>query len=129
LAAVEFGCKCRYALGSAQTEGIEAKFLDHESLDKVGDGVRAMQKALGPTVSAELWAGETAAANNGGKEGVTDTFLDSFWYADQLGQMARTGVKVFQRQVGACRVMWIGVPFRMSPSPLAVLSLVCRGAS
>ena len=43
--------------------------------------------------------GETAAANNGGRTNVTDTFLNSFWYADQLGQLASTGVKVFQRQV------------------------------
>lgn len=71
----------RYAIGSGSTPGIEAKFLDAESLDKIGDGVRAIQTAIGQTASQELWAGETAAANNGGKAGVTDTFLDTFWCA------------------------------------------------
>ena len=28
-----------------------------------------------------LWAGETAAANNGGQSGITDTFIDGFWCA------------------------------------------------
>ena len=50
-------------------------------------------------VDGRLWAGETAAANSGGQTGVTDTYIDGFWYMDQLGTLAALNVTVFQRQV------------------------------
>jgi len=68
-------------------------------LDKSGEGVRALQNALPAARSGTLWGGETAAANDGGQSGVTDTFIDGFWYLDQLGQFAALNVSVFLRQV------------------------------
>ena len=46
----------------------------------------------------QVWAGETASANNGGQSGITDTFINGFWYVDQLGSHAREGVSVMCRQ-------------------------------
>ena len=43
-------------------------------------------------------SGETASANNGGQSDITDTYIDGFWYMDQLGSLAAAGVKVFCRQ-------------------------------
>ena len=60
--------------------------------------MRALQKALPAARSGTLWGGETAAANCGGQSGVTDTFIDGFWYLDQLGQFAQLNVSVFLRQ-------------------------------
>lgn len=51
-----------------------------------------------PRLLGNIWAGETASANQGGLAGVSDKFADVFWYADQLGTLARLGHAGFQRQ-------------------------------
>jgi len=48
--------------------------------------------------AAELWVGETAAAWDSGKEGVTNAFVDGFWFVTQLGALARLGVTTQCRQ-------------------------------
>ena len=85
-----------YSLGNGpklDPARLNASFLSAASLDKCGDGVRALWRALehvrspsspSSSSSPSVWAGETAAANNGGQSGVTDTYIDSFWYLDQL---------------------------------------------
>ncbi len=47
---------------------------------------------------AELWAGETGSAQCGGQPGLSDRWVSSFWWADQLGMGARYGQKVMVRQ-------------------------------
>ncbi|HJL20389.1 MAG TPA: hypothetical protein RMH99_32275 [Sandaracinaceae bacterium LLY-WYZ-13_1] len=46
----------------------------------------------------EVWLGETGGAQCGGEPGVSDRFVGSFWWADQLGRMARRGQRVVVRQ-------------------------------
>ena len=98
-----------YSLGQGpklDPEHLDASFLSAASLDKCGQGVRALWKALEqqPSLSLEdlhslsLWAGETAAANNGGQSGVTDTYIDAFWFLDQLMQFAALNVSTMFRQ-------------------------------
>eukprot|EP00040_Diaphanoeca_grandis_P014612 m.74242 g.74242 ORF g.74242 m.74242 type:complete len:604 (+) comp24640_c0_seq2:80-1891(+) len=77
---------------------LDASYLSQESLDKCGEGVRALQSKLEFSQRSSLWAGETAAANQGGQSGITDTYIDGFWYLDQLGQFAALNVSVFLRQ-------------------------------
>ncbi len=47
---------------------------------------------------AELWTGETGSAQCGGQPDLSDRWASSFWWADQLGQGARSGQKVMVRQ-------------------------------
>lgn len=47
---------------------------------------------------AELWTGETGSAQCGGQPEMSDRWISSFWWADQLGQGARLGQKVMVRQ-------------------------------
>ena len=42
------------------------------------------------TVEAQLWIGEGAMAYNSGRQGVTNSFVGSLWYADLLGSLAKT---------------------------------------
>lgn len=69
-------------------------------LDRSGDGVKSIKNILSKANASnvKLWGGETAAANNGGQSGITDTYIDGFWYLDQLGSFAVNGVNVFCRQ-------------------------------
>ena len=41
-------------------------------------------KAYGAPGGMQIWAGEIAAAWHSGAPGVTDRFISSFWYADEL---------------------------------------------
>lgn len=45
-----------------------------------------------------VWLGETGNAQCGGQAGVSDRFVSSLWWADQLGRMARRGQQVVIRQ-------------------------------
>lgn len=80
-----------------------ATFLNPTELNKSGMGARTVvdlvRKAVGENnATVEIWAGETAAANGGGQTGITDTFMNGFWYLDQLGSHALAGVNVMCRQ-------------------------------
>lgn len=47
---------------------------------------------------AEVWTGETGSAQCGGQPELSDRWVSSFWWADQLGMGARLGQKVMVRQ-------------------------------
>ena len=47
---------------------------------------------------AEVWTGETGSAQCGGEAKLSDRFISSFWWADQLGRGATLGQKVMIRQ-------------------------------
>lgn len=47
---------------------------------------------------AELWTGETGSAQCGGQPELSDRWVSSFWWADQLGMGAKLGQKVMVRQ-------------------------------
>ena len=46
----------------------------------------------------EIWLGETGHALYGGERGVSDRFVAGLWWMDQLGLMARSGVRAVMRQ-------------------------------
>mgnify|MGYP000020557213 CR=1 FL=1 len=48
--------------------------------------------------TAQLWTGETGSAQCGGQAKLSDRFVSSFWWADQLGRGAKIGQKVMVRQ-------------------------------
>ncbi|XVF25107.1 hypothetical protein REPUB_Repub13aG0185500 [Reevesia pubescens] len=50
----------------------------------------------GPWASA--WVGESGGAYNSGGAHVSDTFVSSFWYLDQLGMASKYHTKVYCRQ-------------------------------
>jgi len=93
-----------YSMGNGpdlDPQKLRASFLDPAMLDRSGNGARALLAMLPPSApgqSPPIWAGETAAATNGGQTGITDTFVDGFWYLDQLGQHALVGVQTLFRQ-------------------------------
>jgi heparanase 1 len=45
-----------------------------------------------------VWLGETGGAQCGGEPGISDAFEGSFWWLDQLGQLAARGQQVVVRQ-------------------------------
>ncbi len=47
---------------------------------------------------AQVWTGESGSAQCGGQAKLSDRFISSFWWADQLGRGAKLGQQVMIRQ-------------------------------
>ncbi|KHN36951.1 Heparanase-like protein 1 [Glycine soja] len=84
---------------SCSDEHLERKILDPEHLSKVESifgNLSETIKIYGPWSSA--WVGEAGGAYNSGGNHVSNRFLNSFWYLDQLGIASCYSTKVYCRQ-------------------------------
>ncbi|RRT51986.1 hypothetical protein B296_00032566 [Ensete ventricosum] len=88
-----------YNLGPGDDYRIESKILDPRYLSRITGTFRNLQLTIerhGPWSSA--WVGEAGGAFNSGSHRVSNKFLDSFWYLDQLGMASKYNTKVYCRQ-------------------------------
>ncbi|XP_020696494.1 heparanase-like protein 1 [Dendrobium catenatum] len=88
-----------YNLGRGNDPHLPNKILDPQYLSRVSDTYRDLQQIIqrhGPWVSA--WVGEAGGAYNSGGHLVSNTFLNSFWYLDQLGMASKFNTKTYCRQ-------------------------------
>jgi heparanase 1 len=65
-------------------------------VDRWAGQVEGLRDQYAPGVP--VWLGETGHAQCGGQRGVSDRFVSSFWWLDELGRMARRGQPVVVRQ-------------------------------
>ncbi|MBD2859419.1 glycoside hydrolase [Spongiibacter sp. KMU-158] len=73
--------------------------LDPKSFEYFGKySKRLSALRTGYQPHAELWTGETGSAQCGGQPELSDRWVSSFWWADQLGMGAKLGQKVMVRQ-------------------------------
>jgi heparanase 1 len=73
--------------------------LDPGRLDTVSTWAGEVEaEQAGNAPRAEVWLGETGGAQCGGAPGLTDAFVDGFWWIDELGSIARHGEQVCVRQ-------------------------------
>jgi len=73
--------------------------LDPKYLDRAEDTYRDMQLTIqrhGTWASA--WVSESGGVFNNGGLLVSNTFINSIWYLDQLGMASKYNTKVFCRQ-------------------------------
>lgn len=76
-----------------------ARNLDPPTLDEVARWASEVEAARDAhAAGAPIWLAETGNAQCGGAPDVSDRFVGSFWWLDQLGQLARRGVQVVVRQ-------------------------------
>ncbi len=76
-----------------------SRLLDPDALDEAAywaGKMRAWRDMYAP--GKPLWLGETGNAQFGGEPGLSDAYLASLWWMDELGLMARTGMDVVVRQ-------------------------------
>ncbi|KAH0455064.1 hypothetical protein IEQ34_016988 [Dendrobium chrysotoxum] len=112
-----------YNLGSGNDPRIVSKITDPTYLSWFADTFRNVQLTIqrhGPWSSA--WVGEAGGAYNSGSRLVSNTFLNSFWYLDQLGMASKYNTKVYCRQtlIGVCT-------FELSNSALLWHRLMGKG--
>ncbi|CAM8900271.1 unnamed protein product [Rhodiola kirilowii] len=88
-----------YNLGPGSDLHLVDKILNPTYLDKISSLFKDVQQTVrqfGPWASA--WVGESGGAYNSGGPGVSNTFVNSFWYLDQLGASSMYDTKVYCRQ-------------------------------
>ncbi|XP_030938386.1 heparanase-like protein 1 isoform X2 [Quercus lobata] len=89
-----------YNLGPANDRNLVNKILDpsHLSNSILGTFTDVEQTVQEHGPWASIWVGESGGAFGGGAPNVSDRFVNSFWYLDQLGMAAKHNTKVYCRQ-------------------------------
>ncbi|XP_016563307.2 heparanase-like protein 1 isoform X2 [Capsicum annuum] len=88
-----------YNLGPGSDAKLADKILNPDYLDRISNTFSSLTQTIlrnGPWASA--WVGESGGAYNSGGPNVSNAFVDSFWYLDQLGMAAKHHTKVYCRQ-------------------------------
>lgn len=88
-----------YPMGGADTDNLERRFINPDALHHLVKGAEHILKSVQNNhPGVQIWASESSSANNSGRDRTTNTFLNSFWYASQLGYLAKMQHKAFCRQ-------------------------------
>ncbi|XAR50001.1 Beta-glucuronidase [Bertholletia excelsa] len=88
-----------YNLGAGVDHNLMNRILDPHFLNKISQTFSNLKQTIkthGPWASA--WVGESGGAYNSGGCNVSNTFVNSFWYLDQLAMAAKYDTRVYCRQ-------------------------------
>ncbi|KAJ0973844.1 hypothetical protein J5N97_015809 [Dioscorea zingiberensis] len=88
-----------YNLGPGTDPHLTRKILDPQYLNRISDTYKDLEHTIesqGPWASA--WVGEAGGVPNNGGHLVSNTFINSFWYLDQLGMASKYKTKAYCRQ-------------------------------
>ncbi|KAF6173520.1 hypothetical protein GIB67_042650 [Kingdonia uniflora] len=76
-----------------------SRILDPHYLNQISETFIKLQQTLEKHGSwASAWVGESGGAYNSGGRHVSNTFVNSFWYLDQLGMASKHNTKAYCRQ-------------------------------
>ncbi|XP_022956085.1 heparanase-like protein 1 isoform X1 [Cucurbita moschata] len=107
-----------YNMGAGNDTEIIHKFLDPSYLSRESSTFQKLENVVqnhAPWTVA--WVGEAGGAYGGGSPYVSNTFVDGFWYIDQLGMAALYNTKVYCRQTLVGGHYGVLRPQALTPSP------------
>ncbi|CAA0820878.1 Heparanase-like protein 1 [Striga hermonthica] len=88
-----------YTLGPGNDGNTMIKILNPDHLDKASLRFKNVTSTIQSNGSwASAWVGESGGAFNNGAPNISNTFVDSFWYLDQIAMAAKFQTKVYCRQ-------------------------------
>ncbi|OIS98006.1 PREDICTED: heparanase-like protein 3 [Nicotiana attenuata] len=88
-----------YNVGGGNDSDLVQRILDPFHLDEDSKIFRNLQGVLQNFgTSAVAWVGESGGVYNSGRNLVSNSFVSSFWYLDQLGMSATFDTKTYCRQ-------------------------------
>ncbi|XP_047323818.1 heparanase-like protein 3 [Impatiens glandulifera] len=116
-----------YNLGPGSDKNLVDKILNPSVFEHgVVDTFKGLRKVINNSDhhnSVQAWVGEAGGVYNSGRNQVTNTFLDSFWYLDQLGLASTYDTKTYCRQslVGGNYGMLNTTTFKPNPDYYSAL--------
>nr|KYP41862.1 Heparanase-like protein 2 [Cajanus cajan] len=88
-----------YNLGAGDDKNLIHKVQDPFYLSKIAQTFKDVSVAVNEySPSAGAWVGESGGSYNSGGKDVSNTFVNGFWYLDQLGMTSTFNHKVYCRQ-------------------------------
>ncbi|XP_038877281.1 LOW QUALITY PROTEIN: heparanase-like protein 1 [Benincasa hispida] len=88
-----------YNMGTGDDPKLIYRFVNPTYLSQVSNTFKQLDNIIqkhAPWASA--WVGEAGGAYHGGSPHISDAFINSFWYLDQLGMASFYNTKVYCRQ-------------------------------
>ncbi|KAK8950480.1 Heparanase-like protein 3 [Platanthera guangdongensis] len=113
-----------YILGAANDDHLVEKILNSSYLDGVALTFNSLRDVVrGSNATVVAWVGEAGGAYNSGRHLVTDSFVSSLWFLDQLGMSASFDTKSYCRQslIGGYYGLLDATTFRPNPDYYSAL--------